>query len=126
MIFGAVMARTQDPAPVARGDREDRRIVRRRPAHREEMERTRVSFINQSEKALANHESLGVQLSEYIALGDWRLFFLARDDIAKITAEQVAAASSRYFQARQPHRGPLPARGQPRRAEIPRPRRWRK
>ena len=26
------------------------------------------------------------QLSEYIALGDWRLFFQARDDLEKVTA----------------------------------------
>jgi zinc protease len=62
-----------------------------------EMQRTKQSFANQAEKTLNNHESIGVQLSEYIALGDWRLFFLARDELDKITADQVQAASKKYF-----------------------------
>src|SRR5438132_1784903 len=53
---------------------------------KEEMERTKVSYMNQVEKTLANHEAIGVQLSEYIALGDWRLFFKARDELETITA----------------------------------------
>jgi zinc protease len=118
-IFGAVMGKTQDPAPVAE---EIEKIVESfgaTPPTTEEMERTRVSFINQSEKALANHESLGVQLSEYIALGDWRLFFLARDDIAKITADQVAAASRRYFRRDNRTVGLFLPEDNPQRAEIP-------
>ncbi len=46
------------------------------PPDEQEMARVRQTFLNQSEKTLANHEAIGVQLSEYIALGDWRLFFL--------------------------------------------------
>lgn len=67
------------------------------PPTEEEMKRTRVNLLNAAEKTLANHESLGVQMSEYIALGDWRLFFLSRDDVEKVTAQQVAAASRKYF-----------------------------
>ena len=96
-IFGAVLGKDQDPAPVAEMIEEMVESFGATPPTKEEMERTRTSFVNQSEKALANHESIGVQLSEYIALGDWRLFFLARDEIERITPEQVASASSRYF-----------------------------
>jgi zinc protease len=38
-----------------------------------------------------------VTLSEYIALGDWRLFFHARDQLDRIKAEQLDAAASKYF-----------------------------
>ncbi|MGZ5675499.1 MAG: M16 family metallopeptidase [Usitatibacter sp.] len=85
----------------------------------EEMARTRQSFLNQAEKTLANHESLGVQLSEYIAMGDWRLFFLARDDLAKITAEQVAQASKSYFRRDNRTVGLFLPEDNPQRAEMP-------
>jgi zinc protease len=49
------------------------------------------------ERSLNDPQQVGVALSETIALGDWRLYFTGRDRVATITAEQVAAASSRYF-----------------------------
>jgi zinc protease len=49
------------------------------------------------ERALANPESFAVLLSEYIALGDWRLFFYARDQLDQIKPEQVDAVASKYF-----------------------------
>ncbi|HEX7605581.1 MAG TPA: pitrilysin family protein, partial [Usitatibacter sp.] len=67
-MFGAVIAKGQAIEPVKD---EMVRIVESfgaSPPTEEEMARTRVSFHNESEKALANHETLGVQLSEYIAL----------------------------------------------------------
>jgi zinc protease len=89
------------------------------PPTEEEMKRTRVSLLNQAEKALANHESIGVQMSEYIALGDWRLFFLSRDDVDKVTAEQVAAASKKYFVRDNRTVGFFLPDDAPQRAEIP-------
>ena len=49
------------------------------------------------ERALADPQAFGVGLSEYIALGDWRLFFLQRDQLAKLTAGEVDAAARKYF-----------------------------
>ncbi|WP_300341331.1 pitrilysin family protein [Accumulibacter sp.] len=49
------------------------------------------------ERALADPEVFAVMLSEYIALGDWRLFFHARDQLAQITPAQIDAAASKYF-----------------------------
>ncbi len=84
-----------------------------------EVQRTRQSFANQAEKALANHESLGVELSEYIALGDWRLFFLARDDLDKIDAARVQAAAKKYFRRDNRTVGFFLPEDNPQRAEIP-------
>jgi zinc protease len=91
------------------------------PPNAEEIERTSVSFLNSVEKTLANHEQLGVQMSEYIALGDWRLFFLARDDLDKITSEKVAAASRAYFRRDNRTVGFFVPEDKPLRAEIPAP-----
>src|SRR5450631_2629842 len=118
-VFGAVIAKGQAIEPVKD---EMARIVESfgaNPPTEEEMARTRVSFHNESEKALANHETLGVQLSEYIALGDWRLFFLSRDTIDKVTAEQVAAASAKYFRRDNRTVGIFLPEDNPQRADIP-------
>lgn len=89
------------------------------PPTAEEIARARKSYENQYEKALANHESVGVQLSEYIALGDWRLFFLARDLLPKITPEMVAKAAAAYYRRDNRTVGIYVPEDAPQRAEIP-------
>ena len=67
------------------------------PPTAEEMARVRVASAKSYEHALNNHENIGVQLSEYIALGDWRLFFYSRDSEAGVTPEQVQKAAQNYY-----------------------------
>ncbi|HYC37570.1 MAG TPA: pitrilysin family protein [Usitatibacter sp.] len=85
----------------------------------DEMARARQSFLNAAEKTLTNHESLGVQMSEYIALGDWRLFFLARDDVENVKPEEVAAAAKAYFRRDNRTVGYFLPEDNPLRAEVP-------
>ena len=89
------------------------------PATPEEIARARKSSENDYEKTLANHESIGVQLSEYIALGDWRLFFLSRDDLPKVTSEAVARAAKAYYRRDNRTVGIYLPEDNPQRAEIP-------
>jgi len=89
------------------------------PPTEEEMKRTKVALLNQAEKTLTNHESIGVELSDYIGLGDWRLFFLSRDDVSKVTAEEVAKASKAYFRRDDRTVGIFVPDDNPMRAEIP-------
>lgn len=49
------------------------------------------------ERSMSDPENFAVGLSEYIALGDWRLFFADRDIVAAVTPEQATAAAKRYF-----------------------------
>jgi zinc protease len=118
-IFGAVVKKGDPVEPVRD---ELIRIVESfgdtQPTE-EEMARARQSFLNAAEKTLSNHEALGVQMSEYIALGDWRLFFLARDDVEKVTAAQVAQASKAYFRRDNRTIGYFLPEDAPQRAEIP-------
>ena len=86
---------------------------------REELERAKKSYANQFEKALNNHESIGIQLSEYIALGDWRLFFLSRDELEKVTAERVARAAAAYYRRDNRTVGLFMPEDAPQRADIP-------
>jgi zinc protease len=67
------------------------------PPTKEEMERARVQMANAAERTMTDPENIGLELSEYIALGDWRTFFLLRDQADKVTAAQVQAASRKYM-----------------------------
>jgi zinc protease len=67
------------------------------PLTAEEMARARQEFLSESARFLDNHEKLGAELADYIALGDWRLFFYWRDRAANMTAEEVTAASARHY-----------------------------
>ncbi len=61
------------------------------------MQRARVQMANSDERVMTDPERIGLALSEYIAMGDWRTFFLMRDSQQKVTAEQVKAATARYL-----------------------------
>ena len=49
------------------------------------------------ERTFADPENFGVDISDFIALGDWRLFFIHRDSWEKMRPEDVMAAWKRYF-----------------------------
>ena len=97
MFFGAVVKKGDDVEPVRA---ELTKIVEgfaASPPDEQEMARAKQTFANQAEKTLANSESVGVQMSEYIGLGDWRLFFQGRDAAMKVTAQQVQDVAKKYF-----------------------------
>lgn len=91
----------------------------KQPPTQEEMERVRRNDTNQIEKMLNDPQEVGVALSDMIALGDWRLLFHNRDILAKVTAEQVAAASMKYFKRDNRTLGLFIPDDQPQRADIP-------
>ncbi len=91
------------------------------PITTEELERARVQWINGWEKGFSDPEVIGVQLSEAIALGDWRLYFLGRDQVRRVTladvhrvARERLRADNRtvalYRPVTEPQRAPTPAR----------------
>jgi zinc protease len=89
------------------------------PPTKEEVDRARKYYANQIEKSLNNPESVGVQLSEYIALGDWRLLFQARDDLEKASPEAVAKVAAAYYRRDNRTMGYFVPEDHPLRAEIP-------
>lgn len=67
------------------------------PFTEEELQRARTYWLNQWQKLYANTEHLALGLSEAVAAGDWRLFFLERDYIKALTLAQVQKAAEQYF-----------------------------
>lgn len=89
------------------------------PLSEEEVKRSKTQILKQLEQAYRNSEVTGKLLSEYIALGDWRMFFITRDNIEKVTAKDVARVAGAYFKPSNRTIGMFIPEAQPVRAEIP-------
>ena len=59
--------------------------VAREPITAEELERAKTKWLKGWDLAFTNPETVGISLSESVAQGDWRLFFLTRDRVRDAT-----------------------------------------
>ena len=71
--------------------------VRREPVTADELARARLKWLNEWEQSFTNPEAVGIALSESIALGDWRLFFLTRDRVRAATLADVQRVAEQYL-----------------------------
>ncbi len=117
--FGAVVKKGEPLEPVRQALTQAIEDFTKHPPTPEEMERTRRGYLNEIERSLNDPQQVGVALSEVIALGDWRLFFVGRDRVPTITAAQVAAAAGRYFKRDNRVTGSFIPDDNPQRAVIP-------
>ena len=65
----------------------------------EEVERAKTKFKKNRELQLTKSSSVAIALSEWVSKGDWRLFFLHRDRIAKVTPADVQRVAGKYLLA---------------------------
>ena len=91
------------------------------PVTDDEVERARTQLLNDIDLALANPRELGIALSEFIAMGDWRLFFLYRDRLREAKREDVQRVATQYLKTANRTLGIFVPTPQPDRAEIPPP-----
>ncbi len=89
------------------------------PLSEEEVKRAKQQNLKQLEEAYRNTARTGVLLSEYIALGDWRMFFINRDNMEKVTAKDVERVAKAYFKPSNRTVGIFMPEAKPDRAEIP-------
>ncbi len=67
------------------------------PVTQAELERARLKYLTGWELRFTNPEQVGVALSESIAQGDWRLFFLNRDQVRNLTLADVNRVATSYL-----------------------------
>ncbi len=68
-----------------------------KPFTAEEVERARQEMLRQREIQVADSQGLAIQLSDWAAQGDWRLFFIYRDRLEKVTADDVNRVAATYM-----------------------------
>jgi len=85
----------------------------------EEVNRARQQILKARERAATDTAQIGVSLSEWMAQGDWRLYFLHRDRIERVTPEKVQAAAAKYLQRNNRTVGVFIPTGKPERIEVP-------
>ena len=89
------------------------------PATAEEVERARTRLLKDIDLTLNSADRVGLQLSEWIGAGDWRLFFLDRDRIKKVSVEDVRRVAALYLKPSNRTVGVFLPTAKPERAEIP-------
>ena len=89
------------------------------PATKEEVERARAQLLKNIDLDLNRSDQIGLTLSEFMGAGDWRLYFLHRDRLRKISTEGIQKAAARYFKSSNRTVGMFIPTKQPDRAEIP-------
>ena len=90
-----------------------------KPITDEEVERARTQLLKQFELAMNNSEQVGLWLSDWSGLGDWRLVFLHRDRLKAVKAADVQRVWSTYVKASNRTAGLFYPTKTPERAEIP-------
>ena len=63
----------------------------------EEVERAKRSFLNARRATSVNTSNLAISLSTWVAYGDWRLYFLHRDRVEKVTPADVQRVAAKYL-----------------------------
>jgi zinc protease len=89
------------------------------PVTAEEVERARTGLLKNIELTLNSSERVGLQLSEWEGQGDWRLFFLHRDRLRKVTPADVQRVAAAYMKPSNRTLGVFIPTPKPDRAEIP-------
>ena len=68
-----------------------------KPITAEELADTKQRIDAANELALNNVNAVGMAMSEYVAAGDWRLWFVLRDAIDKVTLDDVNRVAKTYL-----------------------------
>ena len=91
----------------------------REPIRAEEVERAKVALLKEIENVESDSRSLIRWLSEFSAIGDWRLFYLYRDRLRQVKVEDVRRVATAYLKPANRVLGQFIPTAQPERAEIP-------
>ncbi len=92
-----------------------------KPFSAEEVERAKANILKEIELTLNNSEEVGRELSEWAAQGDWRLLFLFRDRVEKVTPADVQRAGAAYLKPSNRTLGVYVPEEKPDRSEVPPP-----
>ncbi len=71
--------------------------VEKNPITAEELKRAQTQFEKDRDLRATDTKTIAVELSEWAAQGDWRLYFLFRDFVEQLTPEECTQAAAKYL-----------------------------
>ncbi len=89
------------------------------PVTKEEVDRARTALLKNIELTLNASDRVGMVMSESIAAGDWRLFFINRDRLRAVTPADVQRVAASYLKPSNRTIGEFIPDAKPDRATIP-------
>ncbi len=89
------------------------------PPTAEEVERAKTKILKNIELGLTDSEQIGVQLSEWASMADWRMMYVHRDRLRAIKPEDVQRAAVKYLKEDNRTIGNFIPTEKPDRTEVP-------
>jgi len=89
------------------------------PVSKEEVDRARTALLKNIALTLNAPDRVGLAMSELIGAGDWRLFFINRDNLRKVTPEDVQRVAAAYLKPSNRTLGLFIPDAKPDRSQIP-------
>ncbi|HZX26383.1 MAG TPA: pitrilysin family protein, partial [Telluria sp.] len=118
-IFGAVVDKDKSLDAAQDAMLKVLEDLKSNPVTDAEVARAKATIAKNEELALNDTARLSIALTESMAAGDWRLFFVHRDQVAKVTAKDVQAAAEKYFKPSNRTLGRFVPTDAPDRATVP-------
>ncbi|TDR82122.1 M16 family metallopeptidase [Paludibacterium purpuratum] len=121
MMFGAELSKNQPVVPAREVLLQVLENLRRHPVTEQELTRAKVALLKSFEQTLNDPQELAVQMSEAIAQGDWRLYFITRDRIEKLSSADLMRVAESYLKPANRSFGQFLPAAKPSRVVIPAP-----
>ncbi len=119
MYFGARMLKTAPSEPVRDALLATVENIAAEPIREEEVARAKTALLNDFDKTQIDSLALVATLGEYTATGDWRLFYLYRDRLRRVSVADVQRVALGFLKPANRVLGAFVPTDNPDRAEIP-------
>jgi zinc protease len=119
IYFGAILNKADSLADARSAMLTTIDSVIKEPPSKEEVDRARTRLLKDIDLAMRDSGQIGLFISEYAALGDWRTLFLERDDIKKVSAADVQRVAAAYLKNSNRTLGEFIPEAKPDRVEMP-------
>jgi zinc protease len=119
VLFMAELSKTQNLTEARKVLLEELEGLQKKPVTEEELKRAKASLLSDIDKTINDPQKLAVQLSESIANGDWRLFFLQRDRIENLKLVDLQSVAANYFKESNRTLGQFIPTATPDRSKLP-------
>lgn len=97
LLFGAQVAKDKDIKKTEDAFLNALEDINDNPITKDEVERAKAKILKEIELSFNSSQSIALELTEWVGMGDWRLLFLNRDRLENVTVEDVQAAAEEFL-----------------------------